>query len=307
MGIEKYLGLKIEPKEKGNFKNKYSITADIMSYKRCNRQYGHFSVKNFQPSSIVQLWYGMLIHQVLDKLHLQYKGLIDKEKKNMIPTNEDVEKYFNAVNVGLLANGIKSKNRDEQKKALNVLSLFNQFEGPKLYKYVEDSECNLQTDQGSYILHGVVDLLKEGTSDHSSIHDNFEIWDYKGSKIPENNLSGKKKLKQYKYQMLVYAELYKLKSGKYPSKGVIYFINELKEENLVKTSQKAKYVIDFRKIQNMKLIEKALDDFNKTVYEIEDKKINDNWEISEPSDKETCAICDLRWDCKKVNYSLRYP
>lgn len=306
-----YSNLKIPVKKETNMKAKYSITSDILSYQLCSRQYGFFAVRGYQPAHVVQFWFGTVLHQVLDKLHLHYQGLLDESTKNQLPTNEDVITYFNAVEDSLKARGIKAVNQSLRNTAVNVLTIFNQVEGPKLYPQVLDTECDLQSDRGDFILHGVVDLLKEvSSSKYSKEYDKVEIWDYKGTKFPDLDTKyGEAKLNRYKYQMLVYAELYKLKNGRYPLKGVLYFMNELQgHKNLDETPTEATYVIEFRDRHNRESIDAALDTFAETVSQIECKSEYDTWDApKEMPDKETCDICDLRWNCSAVKYPMRYP
>lgn len=311
MSWHDYSNLTIPIKKDTNIKAKYSITSDILSYQLCSRQYGFFAVRGYQPAHVVQFWFGTVLHQVLDKLHLHYQGLLDEKTKFQIPTDQDVITYFNDVDDSLKARGIKAVNPNLKKTAINVLTLFNKIEGPKLYPHVVDTECDLQSDQGNFILHGVVDLLKEVSSaKYSKEFDKVEIWDYKGTKFPDLDTKyGEAKLNRYRYQMLVYAELYKLKNGRYPLKGILYFMNELQGRKVPdETPPEATYVIEFRDKHNRESIDTALGDFAETVSEIECKKEYDTWNPpKEMSDKETCDICDLRWNCSAVKYPMRYP
>jgi putative RecB family exonuclease len=311
MAWHDYSSLKIPIKKETNIKAKYSITSDILSYQLCSRQYGFFAVRGYQPAHVVQFWFGTVIHQVLDKLHLHYQGLLDENTKHQVPTDQDVVNYFNAVDDSLKARGIKAVNQSLRDTAINVLTLFNQVEGPKLYPQVLDTECDLQSDRGDFILHGVVDLLKEVSSaKYSKEYDKVEIWDYKGTKFPDlDSKYGEAKLNRYKYQMLVYAELYKLKNGRYPLKGVLYFMNELQGSEIPdETPPEATYVIEFRDKHNRESIDAALDSFAETVSEIECKREHDTWDApKERPDNETCDICDLRWNCPVVKYRMRYP
>lgn len=294
-------------------KDTYSVTSDILSFQLCSRQYGFFAIRKYQPAHVVQIWFGMIIHQVLDKLHLHYSGLINKDTKSKIPTCGDVEFYFNEVDESLRAHGIRAINDNIRDVALKVLNIFNQLEGPNLYPNVKDSECSLQADQGDYVIHGVVDVLKDITiGNEIPNYDSVEIWDYKGSRFPDiNTEEGIRKLMRYKLQMLVYAKLYKMKYGKYPLKGVLYFMNEL---NIVPIPDlrptQAIYEIDFRDPLNKDQIELAMESFSETVRKIEQCKLSDSWIAPEEvPDNETCDICDLRWSCEAVKgkYPMRYP
>ncbi len=313
MSWRDYNCLKVSYKPVLNKKNKYSITGDILSFQLCRRQYGFFAVRGYQPAHVVQFWYGTIVHRVLDRLHLHYKGLLDENTKNQIPTNEDVKSYFNDIEDSLRARGIRAINQSLRDTALNVIQIFNRIEGPKLYPNVIDTECELQSDQGNYVLHGVVDLLNEvSLAKSTSNYDKVEIWDYKGTNFPDINTKyGKEKLNRYIFQMLVYAELYKLKNGKYPLKGKLYFMNELYGKDEIKeTPPEAIYIVEFRDQIISDKIDSALDNFSNTVAEIESRLEYDEWDApNEKPDSETCDICDLRWNCKAVpnKYPLRYP
>jgi putative RecB family exonuclease len=294
-------------------KEKYSVTADILSFQLCSRQYGFFAVRKYQPAHVVQIWFGTIIHQVLDKLHMHYSGLLNPQTSGQIPSDNDVDLYFNQVEDSLRARGIKAINRDIRETALKVLKIFNRIEGPTLYPNVVDTECTLQTDRGNYILHGIVDVLRDVSVGRDiDNYDSVEIWDYKGSKFPDiNRQDGQRKLERYTFQMLAYAELYRLKKGRYPLKGVLYFMNELNSdpEPNIRPSQ-AVYEIDFRNPSNIHHINQAMSTFSQVVNDIEQCKQRDRWDSPQQMpDKETCDICDLRWNCPtaRSNYSMRYP
>ena len=310
--LDKYKSLKIK-KEDGieKIKQKYSITADIISFQTCKRQYGFNTVKGFNSTQDTQAWHGIVIHQVINMLYKKYISNVkfkDKSpvEKDIMPTDKDVEEFFKKANEILKSRGIKpkSKNKDEP-VILNILKTFNKKEGKTLYPRIIDTELRLQADMGDYILYGVMDAIVEGD-------DGIEIWDYKGMKFPDlSQKGGKEKLKRYEYQMLVYAELYKQRFGNYPSKCVLYFIGELSKPSPPNQSEadsnenqefssNLKYVIDFNDKNNINKIKDAIGDFSNTVKKIEYCKENNNWSVEEKPDNETCDVCDLRWSCPAV-------
>jgi putative RecB family exonuclease len=260
-------------------------------------------VKGFNSTQETQEWHGTLIHQVLSMLHRKYfqnvklrdKGIMDDNQ--VMPTDKDVEEFFKKANETLKSRGIHPKSRENEERILNILKTFNEKEGKTLYPKIIDTELRLQADMGNYILYGVIDAVVEG-------NDGIEIWDYKGMKFPVPDQDGKKnkKLERYEYQMRVYAELYKQRFGNYPSKCVLYFMNELNTPN----SQNLKYEIDFSDENNIVKIKESIDDFSNTVGEIEYCKENNDWSIEKESDKETCDVCDLKWGCPAVKgkYSI---
>ncbi len=305
MSWRHYSNLSVPSRQSRRVKERYSITSDILSFQICRRQYGFFAVRKYQPAHVAQLWYGIVIHQVLDKLHMQYKGLLGSQRAHQPPDDSDVEHYFNQVENNLRARGIRAVGDAVRSSALKVLKIFNRIEGPILYPYVEDTECTLESDQGDYIMHGKVDLLRNVSSGLTpEDYDPVEIWDYKGAVSPIGP-----KLDRYIFQMLVYAELYRRVHGRYPLKGVLYFLNQLNTdpEPEVRPTE-ATLEIDFRVQYYLDQIQHAMHNFSSTVTEIEQCINQSNWNApQEPPDEETCDICDLRWSCRVVNYPMRYP
>jgi putative RecB family exonuclease len=251
----------------------------------------------------------MIIHQVLDKLHMHYSGLLNPELRGTIPSNDDVQNYFDEVEDSLRARGIRAINQDLRDTAISALKEFNRREGSSLYPNIIDSECNLQANNPNFVLHGVVDVLRNSSQDiDTEVYDPVEIWDYKGSKFPNPRVrSDVKKLADYTFQMLVYGELYRMKKGKYPSKGVLYFINELNNPQSVRNNNHM-YIIDFTDSRTLQRIDEAMEVFTQTVRNIEICKANDMWDAptqaNRPGD-ETCDICDLRWSCPAVRNIYR--
>ncbi|MFA4849529.1 MAG: PD-(D/E)XK nuclease family protein [Methanoregula sp.] len=291
---------------------RYSVTGDILSFQICRRQYGFFTHRKYTPAHVVQAWYGQIIHQVLDKLHLHYSGSLNPAHRGILPTDDEVEAYFNAVDQSLRAKGLHHINSGLRVQALRVIKKFNQIEGATLYPRIIDTECNFQSTHGNFILEGVVDVLSSSTQQTETTQfAQVEIWDYKGSKYPNPSTdSGKTKLQRYIFQMMVYAELYRLKMGQYPLKANLYFVNELDKSNISSRPDNAIFEIDFTNPENLSNITNAIEKFCQTVREIEDCKAHDQW--NPPAvmpDEETCTICDKRWDCSAVgnHFPMRYP
>lgn len=310
MPWSQYQSIQVQTTNVAGMKGKYSVTADILSFQLCPSQYGYFAVKNYQPAHVLQIWFGTIIHQVLDKLHMHYWGLLDPSLRGQIPSDTDIDTYFNAVDDSLRARGVVAISPRVRSTALRVLRIFNKVEGMTLYPNIIDTECTLEADQINYILHGKVDLLKDISVGRAiPNYDSVEIWDYKGSRFPDiSKPDGIKKLERYTFQLLAYAQLYKLKTGNFPVKGVLYFMNELdiRPEPTVRPTQ-AVYEIDLRNPLNLGNINQAMLSFSQTVSEIERCKSQHNWPRPQQPDKETCDICDIRWKCSSVSYPMRYP
>lgn len=317
-------------------KRRYSVTTDVVAYRRCAKQYGAFGVYDYAPAEQTQLYFGTIIHQVLDRCHSHYKGLLDPSLAGTLPDDgqvlrdlvvqqyfdevrtsqqsgqpippapSDLLRYFIEVENGLRSRGIRAITPDLRIKAIRLLQYFNALEGPQLYPRVLDTEYRLQADQGTHILHGVVDLLV-GTSSQSSDPADCEIWDYKGT----NRISvTTRDLETYRFQMQVYANLYERKNGVLPRRVNLYFVNEL--DGPTPPSRRPKNAILQVNLDPVE-IEQAIDEFRRTVQDIEQSRKLDSWPAASVGavSAADCTICDLRWNCRTPNggkgVAMRYP
>lgn len=319
-----------------NIKRRYSVTQDIVSFRRCARQYGAFNVHKYAPAYQTQAYFGTILHQVLDRCHGHFHGTIASSNPGSLPDNgktlsdreitdyfddlkqaekaettkpgppSEIVKYFVAVENGLKSQGIRAINQDLRLKAVRLLQYFNALEGQTLYPKVRDTEHRLQADQSTHILHGVVDLLVDSEAETTDPAD-CEMWDYKGSSF----LNVKSKdLENYEFQMRVYAKLYELKHGVLPKKAILYFLNEL--DGLTCPSKRPVNALLEVSI-NSQDINNAVNEFAQTVIQIEQARSTNLWQpasFNSISEKD-CNICDLRWDCSTPNngngIQLRYP
>ena len=268
-------------------RRRYSVTSDILAYQQCSIQYGAYAVRRYEPALVVQLFYGTVVHQVLDRAHAHFRGELGVPKGTM-PTDADIRRYFKEVENALKARRIRavSNVRDQ---ALRVLTRFNALEGPALYPRILDTECLLQAEQPNYILHGNVDVLAHAESQKEN---EVEIWDYKGSRRPS---VGNPAFQRYVFQLQVYADLYHRKTGQVPTKAVLYFLNELAPGP--KPEQRPVNAL-LEVNLDPSAVHKALRSFGNTVQEIESCRAQRKW--PDPADdpgEATCDACDLRWNC----------
>lgn len=292
-------------------RRRYSVTGDVLSFRRCHRQYGYEAVHGYQPSRTSQVFYGTVIHQVLDRAHAHYRGLIEPETEGVLPTDEDIERYFEEVRQSLRTRGVRGARPAVEDQALRVLQIFNRVEGGALYPRVFDSEHRMQADEDTYVLHGTVDLLVS-PDDPSYSPDALEIWDYKGQRCPKR---GDERLQDYLFQMMVYADLYRRRHGVYPLRAQLYFLNELDQDRPMETNrEEALLTVEYTEEQ----VQQALSEFRGSVGEIETRRSEDEWPapaVGRGPGEETCTICDYRWDCPTVRNDpdlnskipIRYP
>ncbi len=266
-------------------RQRFSLTSDILSYRRCEKQYGAFGRDGFVPARANQQFFGHIIHQVLDLCHRHFA------QTGALPSTTEIDQYFIEVQSALRSHGIRAVSSAMADTAREVLYRFNALEGPTLYPRVRDTEFRLEADRESYVLRGVVDVLAVDPNDPDNPAE-MEIWDYKGSKRPAQT---DPRLRDYEWQMMVYAELYRQRYGVHPKRAVLYFMNELMVEP-PPTSRplRAIHVVNFDAAK----ITKALAEFDKTAGQIMTCQATNQWpNPANPPDKGTCDICDLRWNC----------
>jgi len=287
----------VPPPSPSQTKPRFSLTSDILSFRRCEKQYGAFGQDGFVPARATQAYFGSVIHQVLDLCHGHFADV------KQLPTDDDIEDYFTSVENALRSHGIRPASGEVAKIAKLVLKRFNAVEGPTLYPRVRDTEFRLEAERTGYVLRGVVDVLAADASDPQDPA-KMEIWDYKGSKRPGNS---DPRLKDYEWQMAVYAELFKRVHGVYPRRAVLYFLNELAVEPApAATPLRAMHTVAFSNAS----VANALKQFDTTAQAIMACQTARSWpDPATQPDKETCDICDLRWNCPvpKVQYKLRLP
>lgn len=285
-----FSGIRVGPIPGPLVKPRLSLTSDILSFRRCSRQYGFFGNDGFVPAQATQIFYGTIIHQVLDRCHRHYDGLMGAPR-NTMPSDLDIDGYFDAVLVALRSHGIRPASNAARDQAKELIKLFNTIEGPALYPRVRDTECRLESDRRDYIVRGVVDVLAQSTT-ASDDPSQMELWDYKGSRYPGNSSD---RLQDYIWQMCVYAELYRVRSGVYPARAILYFLNEfMSNPRPTSRPRQALYVVNF----NASMIQAALAAFDISAHDIMRCRAQSRWPLpGMQPDKETCDICDIRWNC----------
>jgi hypothetical protein len=290
----------VQPLVRTTVRPRLSLTADILSFRKCRRQYGYFGNDGFVPAKAVQMYFGQVIHQVLDRCHRHFAGLFGTPVHTM-PDDADIDRYFDEVDRALRAHGIRPASPIVGQQARDVLKVFNRVEGPVLYPRVMDTEFRLEAERNDFVLRGVVDVLAVGTNG------NAEIWDYKGTDKPELSSD---EMRDYVWQMSVYAELYKVKTGQYPERAVLYFVNELKtragDPPVTVRPVPAVHIVDFMRdgigpdgVPN--LVREALREFDATAADIITERHQRTWHVPDAGgvpDSKTCDICDIRWNCR---------
>jgi len=313
----------------------YSITADVLSFRRCPRQYLIYRERKFTPPNATQMYFGTVVHQTLDLAHSHYKGLIEGIAQNTMPTSQDLYRYFRSVENGLFARGVRpfsygprggagqdalngNENFDtlinaigrERANAFARIRFFNQVEGPSLYPRVIDTEARIDADQGSFIITGNVDVIA------STEGGGRELWDYKSSQpqdLEETTPAGG----DARMQMRIYAHIYHQRTGVTPSRGVIYCMGAIDARSLDQNENNERpqnAIIEVQNLDNIAEYQTAIDDFSQTVRQIEQARENNRWPAPQADPgSPTCDACPKRWDCTYIEgfgrsrYPRRFP
>ncbi len=307
--VEEFSALHVQRGKKEPVKRQYSISSDVLAFRRCRRQYGMYRVRCYRPAKTIQFYFGTVIHQTLDLAHEHYLGRLDPALKAIVPTEAELESYFLAAESSLRTRGIVPFSRVHRESALSLLKRFNKHYGPVLYPRVRDTECRLQMDLGRVVMQGVVDVLMASKSTSTA---ETGIWDYKGTEVPTGERM-KKLLHDYELQMKIYSLLYSSKFGQKPKEAILVFLNELKSDPpTMKEEQRAFLSLRLGK-EDLKV---ALQEFMHSVEEIEDERSRTGVQWASPPldmtpEQRTCEACDFRSGCETAiaayGYEPRIP
>src|SRR5690349_658771 len=85
---------------------RYSTTGDILSYKRCRRQYGFFGVRGFSGATNTQRYFGTLVHDVLDQINRDYRH----DPTMSLPDEDQVGILVDQAHDRLIRSGVRPFN-----------------------------------------------------------------------------------------------------------------------------------------------------------------------------------------------------
>lgn len=303
-------GWTVPSKHNEDHPHKYSITGDILAFKQCKRQYGYFKVRGFSSATATDRYFGILMHDVLDRINRDY------QLTSTLPDHTEIKVLVAEAHDRLYRSGIRSYDpRTQQERAAKLIDRFVQLIGSQFFPNIRETEYRLERalqthTSRDYILTGVVDVLSGAVSHALGLHfstepDDIEIWDYKSGTIPDK---GSRELRDYEYQMRVYAELYQQQNGVYPSRSVLVFVGELDDDTrwtVAKADPTMFPSLIYVVHPHPSHIQTAMDDFHQTVEDIETERTKSyhlQWEAPTHSVKQqTCEACDLRFNC--TNYA----
>lgn len=163
----------------------YSLTGDLLSYKRCHRQYRYYNGSSLPPSRPVQLWYGEFIHGVLEAAFRIWQAASAPSfpwpctpsqwgATRPVREGHDIGEIGDRIELVLRAQGKEARSRrareaayDRARAAVNTL-------GPHLFPLIADAEKKVigtrsipvqafaaEMRAGRYELHGVIDVVTQ--------------------------------------------------------------------------------------------------------------------------------------------------
>lgn len=236
----------------------YSLTGDLIAFRRCGLQYRYTHIGKLPPSRPVQRWFGEFIHGVLEEAFRRYHegGL------GLPPwSSATIEEIRQLIRNRLLARGLRPWDPDLEvlgdrraEVAINDL-------GPALFPLIRQVEVRLYgartlpdidpalrfRDADRYEITGVVDVLTSVELTGPGMDSNpvvrllqetlpapaparFEIIvDYKGMRRPASQGAAQAGPgQQYEWQIQTYAELRRKQAGAQPvHAGILIYLNEL--------------------------------------------------------------------------------
>lgn len=349
----------------------YSLTGDLLAYRRCGLQYRYYNRGGLPPSRPVQQWFGQFIHGVMEESYRSWSA----PGSPVLPwTREHIEEIEDEIVRRLAARGLRYRNRNllEISKERGILAV--NLLGQHLFPLVSQAELPLNSVRPMpatgradfYEVNGVVDVLTsvelasapeanqilqalEACPEVATVlsegrwNPAFEfevIVDYKGMSSPAIS---DRFLNDLRWQILTYAWLRSHQPDAAPViAGVLIFVNELLptvDETTELRRQVGSVPADtdvlprgddadrldawrghasgrlllsesFRYERALlvvpvteALIDQALNEFDRTVTEIEESvaaetsgaSLNRSWRAN--PDEQTCAVCDWRSFC----------
>lgn len=295
---------------------KFSTTGDILSFKRCRRAYGYFGVRGFSSATATQRYFGTLVHDVLDRINRDYRLSPSKP----LPTEAEVKDLVTEAHDRLIRSGVRPYNAPQQQEAAALMIYrFVSLIGLKFFPNVHQTEYRLEralrTHTGrDYVLDGIVDILSGAVAHaldlpYSTRPDDIEIWDYKSGSMPKK---GSSELRDYEFQMKVYAELYHQQTGTYPARAVLVFLGQLRDDANWRLAggAAARFPSLFYTVHpNPADIAAAMSDFHHTVEAIEAERSTNyrqQWQAPKHDvDSKTCEACELRYSCSNFGDAAR--
>jgi DNA helicase II / ATP-dependent DNA helicase PcrA len=317
-----------------------SYTGDLLAHRRCPRAWAYEKYVGFHPYEQVQAMEGRLIHHAMEWLtsHLRERG----RHATRAELDEQVRRHFRVLWARGIRTGFASKEETIQRVVENLFprgamhrTVRAAIEGAVHTEYelrtVRKLFRNQFAGKGKLLLTGILDLVVQQQSalsypntwqwtDVTKLEGeprpgitaanpgDLEIWDYKGTQASTPYMI------DYVRQLLTYAALYHERTGQFPRRCVLFFVNEPDSKR-----QLLAVPVD------PSLVQRALDwtidqvrGLRQTVLDFERDPLQVNGgDLTQvgrpvgqrvtPELKKQCTACSFRCDCAEYRAHLRNP
>jgi len=256
---------KFEFKPRMPVKKSYSFTGDLRVYETCPRQYQFFRHYDFTPSRSAVIFFGLLVHQVIEDIHriVLDGGLDDLDESR-------VEEIFNHTFDVLSLSDVRPPGPEARQAALRqVFNYFNQ--NREEMKRIIDTEVDVSLEKDGYILTGKVDLMLGGDG-------KLELLDFKTQERPDDP----QLYDLYEQQLCIYGHILETRYGKRPERLLVYWTAEEEKEEAIS-------VFPYRQEK----VEQATSRFDNVVQQIQEN----DYDIKELPERKICKNCDIRNIC----------
>ena len=311
-------------------KPRISLTSDVLDFRKCERKYGLYKIRNFQPSAPTAEFVGTFSHRSLE-------AAWRFAKQGQILTQEELTEEMERIRNQLVNeekrnphswNAVLKAGRQVIRMHLTLASL-------GLYDSWFDSERRFRLLEGEFVMEGVVDALLE-------VDGQVILLDWKSANDPRGILNSdtatersrnyaQRVVDDYSLQLKIYHHLYNKVVGVAPSRCIIVYLGEIsvpaqplgkrkladawrdttltaltveewehEDEKSIDADHKGLFfTVDTSKDE----IASALEQFRTTAKEIVECRSIDRWGAPEAAmlpDKQTCQDCDFRTSCPSL-------
>jgi len=317
-----------------------SYTGDLLSHRRCPRSWSYERYAGFNPYEQVQAMEGRLVHHSMEWLTRVFGE--KRAHANRDELQAQLAKHFRV----LWARGVRTaftSKKDTLDRVLNHIFPVSGMD-PIVQAAVEGAqhtEYELRTvrklikgdfgGKGRLLLTGVLDVViqqrnplvyqrtwewlnskrlegRVGKRPTSAVVGELEIWDYKGTKADSPFVP------DYVRQLLTYAALFKERTGRTPSRCVLFFINEAKREKKLLAVAVDEALIEDAvawTIEQVRLLRKTTLQFQIMPTSIEggalDRQTRPLGKRTDEELRQQCTACGLRFDCGEYKAFLGRP
>jgi DNA helicase II / ATP-dependent DNA helicase PcrA len=249
-----------------NLKESYSFTSHINVYNTCPLQYKFFKELGFAPVRQGAQIFGTVVHQTIEDVH---QAVLNGKASDI--TAETIESWFE-TNYHYLSIRERVYLKEQVKRAaLQQIQRYVKSSKDQWDKVI-GAEVKLSLVKDQYILSGNVDLIKEENGC-------YEIIDFKSEKKPTSETA---RLRQYQFQLEVYAHLLEEQMQKKVTKMHLYYTGETESNPYLTFDKNAFSTRDTQEA------------FDQTVQKIKDKI----YRVTERPIQH-CRNCDMRFYCDR--------